>query len=93
METVIGLNKRKVLEILPNGANALAIFRGQDGGVVLATCKKEYVTWVFYRDDLKTTARGNYFMFGHPTDCLADREVKAFEDAEADFLSRVTRNI
>lgn len=93
METVIGLKKRKVLKVLPNGANALAVFRGQDVGVVLATWREEYVTWIFYRDDLETTTHGNYFKFGHPTDCLAEYEAKAFEDARADFLKRVTNNI
>ena len=93
METVIGLEKRKVLEVLPNGANALAVFRGQDVGVVMATWREEYVTWIFYRDDLETTTHGNYFRFGHPTDCLADREAEAFKDAKADFLKRVTKYI
>ena len=93
METVIGLEKRKVLKVLPNGANALAVFRGQDVGVVMATWREEYVTWIFYRDDLETTTHGNYFRFGHPTDCLADREAEAFKDAKADFLKRVTKYI
>ena len=94
METVIGLEKRKVLEVLPNGANALAVFRGQDVGVVLATWREEYVTWIFYRGDLGTTTHGNYFMFtAFTTGCLAEREAEAFEDAKADFLKRVTKYI
>jgi|TARA_R100001460_G_scaffold80503_3_gene121439 hypothetical protein len=84
METV---TKRKVLQGLPNGADALAIFRGQNGGVVLATWKEEYVTWVFYGGVLKSTAHGNYFMWRHSS------EPEAFEDAKADFLKRVTRYI
>ena len=84
METV---TKRKVLQGLPNGADALMIFRGQDVGVVLATWKEEYVTWVFYNDDLKTTAHGKYQMWCHSS------EPEAFEDAKADFLKRVARYI
>jgi hypothetical protein len=84
METV---TERKVLQGLPNGADALAIFRGQDRGVVLATWKEEYVTWIFYDDALRSTAHGNYFMWAHTS------EAEAFEDAKADFLKRVTRYI
>ena len=76
-----------MLQGLPTGADALAIFRGQDVGVVLATWREEYVTWVFYNDDLKTTAHGNYFMWAHTS------EAEAFENAKADFLKRVTRYI
>ena len=84
METV---TKRKVLQGLSNGADALAIFRGQDVGVVLATWRNEYVTWVFYNDDLETTAHGNYFMFANTS------EAEAYDNAKADFLKRVTRYI
>ena len=61
----------------------------QDGNSyrVLATWREEYVTWVFYNDDLKTTAHGNYFMWAHTS------EAEAFENAKADFLKRVTRYI
>ncbi len=84
METV---TERKVLQGLPNGADALSIFRGQDVGVVLATWKEEYVTWVFYFDDLATTAHGNYHMWNHTS------ESEAFENAKADFLKRGTKYI
>lgn len=82
METV---TKRKVLQGLRNGADALMIFRGQNVGVVLATWREEYVTWVFYNDDLATTGHGNYHMWNHTS------ESEAFENAKADFLKRVER--
>ena len=84
METI---TKRKVLQGLPNGADALMVFRGQEVGVVLATWKEEYVTWIFYHDDLATTAHGNYHLWRHTS------EPEAFENAKADFLKRVTRYI
>jgi hypothetical protein len=91
METI---TKRKVLQGLPNGADALMIFRGQEVGVVLATWKKEYVTWIFYDDNLATTTHGNYHLLGFDPDPRRDiSEPEAFENAKADFLKRVTRYI
>jgi len=84
METI---TKRKVLQGLPNGADALMVFRGQEVGVVLATWKEEYVTWIFYDDNLATTTHGNYHLWRNIS------EPEAFENAKADFLKRVTRYI
>jgi hypothetical protein len=84
METI---TKRKVLQGLPNGADALMVFRGQEVGVVLATWKEEYVTWIFYDDNLVSTTHGNYHLWRDTS------EPEAFENAKADFLKRVTRYI
>lgn len=80
--------ERKVLQVLPNGADALAVFEGPRFGVVLAHWKEEFITWEFRTGELASTTSGNYFMYGRGQD-----EEEAYQDAQSDFLSRVTRNI
>jgi|TARA_R110001606_G_scaffold81035_4_gene186673 hypothetical protein len=80
--------ERKVLEVLPNGADALAVFEGPRFGVVLAHWKEEFITWEFMTGDKASTTSGNYHMYGRGQD-----EEEAYQDAQSDFLSRVTKNI
>ena len=82
METI---TKRNVLKVLPNGADVLAIYQDSFGGVVLATWRKEYITWVFGEQGLATTTNGNYFRWDYSS------EEEEFERARADFIERVTR--
>tara|TARA_R110000823_G_scaffold194328_1_gene325668 strand:+ start:612 stop:917 length:306 start_codon:yes stop_codon:yes gene_type:complete len=75
------------LKWLPNGAHCLAIFQGPHSGVVLATWKDEYITWVFQGQDLSTTESGNYFMYD-PT--RPNEKFDKYRRAVKDFESRVS---
>jgi len=68
------------------GAEVIMEARGQEQGVILCDLGDEFVTWRIYRhDDWKNPTSGNYFMHSK-----AGKDPDAvFEDAKADFLSRV----
>ena len=67
-----------------NGARVVALFVGEQDGVVLAEYHNEYVTWLFNPDIQEGTAHGNYFQ--------ANTEL-ALDEAKADFIERVTKYI
>lgn len=67
-----------------NGARVVALFVGEQDGVVLAEYHNEYVTWLFEINMQDTTVHGNYF--GSNTDL-------ALDEAKADFIERVTKYI
>jgi hypothetical protein len=67
-----------------NGARVVALFVGEQDGVVLAEYHNEYVTWLFNPDMQEGTAHGNYF---HANTDLA------LDEAKADFIERVTKYI
>jgi len=69
-----------------NGADVVYVHRGSKGGVVLATWRREYVTWVFPLSDESSTAHGNYFLYGADTSME-----EALEKAQQDYLNRVGR--
>ena len=91
------------LKWLPNGAHCLAIFQAPHSGVVLATWKDEYITWVnvgtvlkpygeyitwvFQGQDLSTTVSGNYFKYD-PT--RPNEKFDKYRRAVKDFESRVS---
>lgn len=71
---------------LPNGAVVRAVVIGRRGdGVVLAENSKahrvEYVTWLFYRGDLRSTESGNYFLESE------------FKEAKEDFFLRAASTL
>jgi len=67
-----------------NGARVVALFVGDEHGIVLAEYHNEYVTWVFHVDIQDCTAHGNYF---------GDNTELALDEAKADFIERVTKYI
>lgn len=75
------------LKWLPNGAHCLAIFQAPHSGVVLATWKDQYITWVFQGQDLSTTVSGNYFKYD-PT--RPNEKFDKYRRAVKDFESRVS---
>lgn len=75
-----------------NGAEVIAVHKSNKGGVVLATWRKEFVTWVFPIDYEESTAHGNYFMYGAEVEGRPNME-DALRRAKADFIERVTKYI
>ena len=78
----------RVGDFCANGAQVLALYMDEAEGVVLATWKSEFITWVFPTNNQRSTAHGNYFM--HNDGDRAD-ERDAFQRARADFIRRVTK--
>lgn len=78
----------RVGDFCANGAEVLAVFMDEIEGVVLATWKQEFITWVFPTNDQRSTAHGNYHMFN--LDKEGD-EREAYKRAREDFLERVTQ--
>ena len=75
-----------------NGAEVVAVHRSSNGGVVLATWRKEYVTWVFPIDYEESTAHGNYFLYGAEVEGRPNME-DALRRAKEDYIARVTKYI
>jgi hypothetical protein len=73
-----------------NGADVIAVHRGSKGGVVLATWRKEYVTWVFPIDYEESTSHGNYFLYGAEVEGRPSME-DALRRANADYIARVSK--
>lgn len=71
-----------------NGAEVLAVFKDETDGVVLATWKQEFITWVFPTSDQSATAHGHYFMFNIDKD---GDEQEAYQRARGDFVARVNK--
>ena len=67
-----------------NGARVVALFVGEQDGVVLAEYHNEYVTWLFGRTMQDVTPHGNYFQAN---------TALALDEAKADFIERVTKYI
>ena len=67
-----------------NGARVVALFVGEQDGVVLAEYHNEYVTWLFERNMQDVTVHGNYFQAN---------TALALDEAKADFIERVTKYI
>jgi hypothetical protein len=78
----------RVGDFCANGAEVLAVMMDEIEGVVLATWKQEFITWVFPTNNQRGTAHGNYFMFN--LDKEGD-EREAYKRAREDFLERVTQ--
>jgi hypothetical protein len=76
----------RVGDFCANGAQVLAVMMDEIEGVVLATWKQEFITWVFPTNNQRSTAHGNYFMFDLDRD---GDEREAYQRARADFLDRV----
>ena len=72
-----------------NGARVIYVHRGSKGGVVLATWRREYVTWVFPIDYEESTSHGNYFLYGAEVEGSTSME-EALERAQEDYLKRVS---
>ena len=72
-----------------NGARVIYVHRGSKGGVVLATWRREYVTWVFPIGYEESTSHGNYFMYGAEVEGSTSME-EALERAQEDYLKRVS---
>jgi hypothetical protein len=81
-------NKIEVGGRCANGAQVLAVYMDEAEGVVLATWRQEFITWVFPTNDQRATAHGNYFMFNKNEE---GDEQKAFQRARADFIRRATK--
>ena len=78
----------RVGDFCANGAEVLAVMMDEQEGVVLATWKQEFITWVFPTNDQRSTAHGNYHMFNIDLD---GDEARAYKQAREDFLERVTQ--
>jgi len=78
----------RVGDFCANGAQVLAVMMDGQEGVVLATWKQEFITWVFPTNNQRGTAHGNYFMFDLDRD---GDEREAYQRARADFLDRVAQ--
>lgn len=78
----------KVGNFLANGAQVLAVYMDEAEGVVLATWKSEFITWVFPTNNQRSTAHGNYFMY---TQGDHDDENETFHRARRDFIGRATK--
>jgi uncharacterized lipoprotein YmbA len=80
----------RVGDFCANGAQVLAVYMNELEGVVLATWKQEFITWVFPTNNQQGTAHGNYFMYDLNK---GGDEWDAFQRAQADFLARVAKQI
>ena len=80
----------RVGDFCANGAQVLAVYMNELEGVVLATWKQEFITWVFPTNNQQGTAHGNYFMYDLNK---SGDEWDAFQRAQADFLERVAKQI
>jgi hypothetical protein len=70
-----------------NGADVVFVHRGRESGVVCASWRQEYVTWVFPLGMEDSTSNGNYFLYGNGHGTMEE----ALERAKENYVARVAK--